>query len=124
MYKRDYEDEKSQDRQFKMTYPEPIMASYNRYLNFFQKCSAKDYPKQAKPKVVVMVSHGNSIQSFLEVTHPDAKKWNVIGVGYCCLSIASKEKSWTDTKWVSEMIGDATHVGCGTSDLLENFDDY
>ena len=55
----------------------------------------------------------------MEITDPEARKNDIIGVGYCCLSIARKGK---EGKWVSEMLGDATHVGCGTSDLIPSYD--
>jgi hypothetical protein len=54
----------------------------------------------------------------MEITDPDARKNDIIGAGYCCLSIARKCK---DEKWLSEMLGDATHVGCGTCELIPSF---
>ena len=62
-----------------------------------------------------MVSHGNSVQSFMEVTDPKAREKDIIGIGYCCLSIA---RQMSDKTWHSDMLGDSTHVGCGTSDLI------
>ena len=102
-----------------MIYPEPFENIYPRYLNFYKKVAEKDFTVSKKPKVVIMVSHGNSVQSFMEITDPEARKNDIIGVGYCCLSIARK---CPDGKWASEMLGDATHVGCGTSDLIPSFD--
>ena len=62
-----------------------------------------------------MISHANSVQPFMEICDPEARKKDIIGVGYCCLSIA---QGLSDGSWISEMLGDATHVGCGTSDLI------
>ena len=65
-----------------------------------------------------MVSHGNSIASFMEVGDKDARKKDIIGVGYCCLSIMKQRGK----NWEVQCIGDATHVGCGTSDIIPNED--
>ncbi len=62
-----------------------------------------------------MVSHGNSVQSFLEICDPDARSKSVIGVDYCCISIA---KCMTDAKWNSEMLGNAKHIGLGNSEVI------
>ena len=101
-----------------MIYPEQFETIYPRYLNFYKKVTENDFPVSKKSKVVIMVSHSTSIQSFMEITDPDARKNDIIGAGYCCLSIARKCK---DGKWLSEMLGDATHVGCGTCELIPSF---
>ncbi len=44
-----------------MIYPEPFENIYGRYLNFFKKVVSSDFPVSKKPKVVIMVSHGNSV---------------------------------------------------------------
>ena len=68
-----------------------------------------------------MVSHGNSVQSFMSVYDPKGKEKDIIGVGFCCLSIAQRPKK--SALWELVCLGDATHVGCGTTDIIpqENF---
>ena len=81
-----------------MIYPETVMNSYLRYLNFFRKTQETCFPKTSADAcpVVVMVSHGNSVQSFMEVCDPEARSKDIIGIGYCCLSIArlNDKKGW------------------------------
>jgi len=98
-----------------MVYPETFEETYQRYLAYFRKVSADEY-KGEQPRVVIMVSHGQSIQSFMEVYDKQAREKDVIGVGYCCLSIITR--SSTIDPWELVCLGDASHVGCGTSELI------
>ena len=88
-YSKDYD-----GSDFKMVYPEKMPASYDRYLAFQKKCQDNEF-NQEEDKVVILVSHGNSVMSFMELTDPDAKKKDLIGIDYCSLSIIKKnQKNW------------------------------
>ena len=84
-YDRDYD--RGEGAPFKMVYPETFEAVYGRYLGFFNRIRANQ-----KKRIAIMVSHGQSIPSFMELCEPDARKKDIIGVGYCCLSIAKVTK--------------------------------
>lgn len=65
-----------------------------------------------------MVSHGNSFQSFLELTDPEAKKKFTIGIGYCCISMIQRESRKDEKPWEMKAFGDGTHVNTGTTEIL------
>ena len=101
-----------------MTYPESVEATLQRYLSFYRTIQQRQFSLPTQPiPIVIMVSHGNSVQSFMEVGDPDARKKDLIGIGYCCVSIA---RQMSDHSWHSDMLADATHSGCGTSEVIPN----
>ncbi len=101
-----------------MTYPESVEATMQRYLSFYRTIQQRQFSSPIQPiPIVIMVSHGNSVQSFMEVTDPEARKKDLIGIGYCCVSIA---RHMSDRAWISDMLADATHSGCGTSEVIPN----
>ena len=98
---------------FHMLYPEDLATSNSRFLTYFHKVLDEEF-KEDESKVVIMVSHGNSVMSFMELCEPEAKKKDLTVVGYCCLSIVKKG----DRGLEKVCLGDASHVGCGTSEII------
>jgi broad specificity phosphatase PhoE len=128
-YKKDYDHPDPDTRQYRMLYPEDITENYFRYLTFFRKVRDRhlnnflsDSDGSFSHKVIILVSHGQSIPSFMELCDPLARQKDVIGVGYCCVSLIHREGE--EGTWEQVCLGDATHVECGTSEVYPRDMDY
>lgn len=90
-----------------MEYPESFPASLNRFSSFFFSVSGDEFKKNQK-ELIIMVSHGNSVQSFMDLYDVDSKQKDIIGVPYCCVSIVKRQSNKTGHRsWELVMIGDS-----------------
>ena len=92
-----------------MVYPESLEVAAKRYSDFFNLTKMNQ-----KARIAIMVCHGQSIPSFMELCEPDASSKDIFGIGYCCLSIVKVNKFGLCEKIC---LADATHSGCGTSEI-------
>ena len=84
--------DKHKDGFFRMKYPEPFMKHFDRFMEFFQLIEKTEFT-QIQNELIIMISHGNSMEVFLGLTEQDYRKKMVLGVNYCNISIAKKTNS-------------------------------